>query len=354
LKTSPAAGSSGIRPIDALRRSGARLRTSIALVAASAATALVAPAAHAWEPGRPIEFVVPAGTGGGADQMARFIQGVVAKHNLSKQPIVVVNRGGGAGAEGFLDVKNDKGNPHKIIITLSNLFTTPIATAVPFNWRDMTPVKMMALDQFVLWVNAESPHQTGKAFLDAVKAGTPNQFRMAGTGSRQEDQIITVMLEKAAGKKMTYVPFRGGGDVAVQLVGNHVSSTVNNPIEAESHWRAGKLRPLCVFDKERMPYKEKVTATQSWNDIPTCISQGINVEYTMLRGIFMAPGTTPEQQKYYVDLLTKVRALPEWKEFMVKGAFNQTTMTGPAFADWLGRTEQQHRTLMREAGFLPQ
>jgi tripartite-type tricarboxylate transporter receptor subunit TctC len=336
-----------------VRRSLRDLALSAGLVAAAALVAIAAPrTAFAWEPTKPIEFVVPAGTGGGADQMARFIQGVAAKHNLTKQPIVVVNRGGGAGAEGFLDVKNDKGNPHKIIITLSNLFTTPLATAVPFNWRDMTPVSMMALDQFVLWVNADSPYKTAKEYFDAVKAGTPNQFKMAGTGSKQEDQIITVAFEKAAGKKMTYVPFRGGGDVAVQLVGNHVNSTVNNPIEAESHWRAGKLRPLCVFDKERMPYKDKLTATQSWNDIPTCASQGIPVEYTMLRGIFMPPGVTPEQTKFYVDLMARVRALPEWKEFMAKGAFNQTTMSGQAFFDWLGRTEQQHRVLMKEAGFL--
>jgi putative tricarboxylic transport membrane protein len=331
------------------------LRTALATASAALAAAIAAPSlAFAWEPTKPIEFIVPAGTGGGADQMARFIQGVTAKNNLTKQPIVVVNKGGGAGAEGFLDVKGDKGNPHKVIITLSNLFTTPLATGVPFNWRDMTPVTMMALDQFVLWVNAESPHQTAKAFFDAVKAGAPNQFKMGGTGSKQEDQIISVMLEKAAGKKMTYIPFRGGGDVAVQLVGNHVSSTVNNPIEAESHWRAGKLRPLCVFDKERMPYKEKLTATQSWADIPTCASQGVNVEYTMLRGIFMPPGVKPEQLKFYEDLFAKVRALPEWKEFMNKGAFNQTSMQGQGFFDWLGRTEQQHRVLMREAGFIAQ
>ena len=87
----------------------------------------VATTATAWEPTKTVEFVVPAGTGGGADQMARFIQGVVTKHNLMKQPMVVVNKAGGAGAEGFLDVKATKGDPHKIIITLSNLFTTPLA-----------------------------------------------------------------------------------------------------------------------------------------------------------------------------------------------------------------------------------
>jgi tripartite-type tricarboxylate transporter receptor subunit TctC len=330
-------------------------KKTVALATTWAGALLLAvPSTWAWEPTRPVEFIVPAGTGGGADQMARFIQGMVAKHSLMKQPITVVNKGGGAGAEGFLDVKGDKGNPHKLVITLSNLFTTPLGTAVPFNWRDMQPVSMMALDQFVLWVNAESPWQTPKAFFDALKAGNDRALKMGGTGSKQEDQIVTVMLEKAAGKKMTYIPYGGGGQVATQLVGKHVDATVNNPIEAESHWRAGKLRALCVFDSKPLAYPGKVTATQGWNDLPTCASAGIPVEYTMLRGIFMAPGNTPAQLKFYEDLLAKVRALPEWKEFMSKGAFNQTTMSGQAFFDWLGRTEQQHRVLMREAGFLAQ
>ena len=131
-----------------------------AAVVASAVGTLSMTAHAAWEPTKPVEFVVPAGTGGGADQMARFIQGVVAKNKLMAQPIIVVNKSGGAGAEGFLAVKEAKGDPHKIIITLSNLFTTPLATGVPFTWKDMTPVSMMALDQFVLWVNAEAPYKT--------------------------------------------------------------------------------------------------------------------------------------------------------------------------------------------------
>jgi tripartite-type tricarboxylate transporter receptor subunit TctC len=318
------------------------------------AAALAAAPALAWEPTKPVEFIVPAGTGGGADQMARFVQGVVAKHKLMSQPIIVINKSGGAGAEGFLDVKGDKGNPHKIVITLSNLFTTPLATGVPFNWRDLTPVAMLALDEFVLWVNAESPYQTAKDYLDAIKAQPDNHFKMGGTGSKLEDQIITVMLEKAPGTKLTYVPFKGGGDVAVQLVGRHIDSTVNNPIEAESHWRAGKLRPLCVMDKERMPYPAKLTATMSWQDVPTCASAGLPVDYLMLRGVFMPPGATPEQVAFYVGLFDKLRGLPEWKEFMQKGAFKQTSLSGAAFTEWLGRNEQMHRTLMKEAGFLAQ
>ena len=312
----------------------------------------VAATSMAWEPTKTVEFVVPAGAGGGADQMARLIQGVIAKNNLMKQSMVVINKGGGAGAEGFLDVKGANKDPHKIIITLSNLFTTPLATGVPFNWKDLTPVKMMALDQFVLWVNAETPYKTAKEYVDAVKAAGPNKMKMGGTGSKQEDQIITVAIEKESGAKFTYIPYKGGGEVAVQLVGKHVDSSVNNPIEAVEQWRAGKLRPLCVFDDKPMPYKAKITATMSWGDIPTCMSQGLKVDYQMLRGIFMAPGVSKEAVDYYVQLLNKVRATPEWKDFIEKGAFDQTALVGEEYRSWVAKEEQRHMALMAEAGFL--
>ncbi len=331
----------------------ALLRASFAAVAnLSVLVVPVTAGAAAWEPTKPVEFVIPAGTGGGADQMARLIQGIVAKHNLMKQSLVPVNKSGGAGAEGFLAAKEAKGDPHKIIITLSNLFTTPLATGVPFNWRDMTPVSMLALDQFVLWVNAEAPYKTAKEYIEAVKKAGPNKMKMGGTGSRQEDQIITVSLEKATGIKFIYLPFKGGGDVAVQLVGKHIDSTVNNPIEAVAQWRAGALRPLCVFDDTRMPYKTKVTDKQSWNDIPTCGEAGVPTDYVMLRGIFMPGGVTAEQVAFYVDLMKKVRETPDWKKFMEDGAFNQTFMSGKEFAAWIEKNEALHRDLMKEAGFL--
>ena len=296
--------------------------------------------------------MIPAGTGGGADQMARLTQGIVAKHKLMKQSLIPINKSGGAGAEGFLEVKGAKGDPHKIIITLSNLFTTPLATGVPFNWKDLTPVAMLALDNFVLWVHTETPYKSPKEYLDAVKKAGPGKFKMAGTGAKQEDQIITVAIDKAAGVKFTYVPFKGGGAVALQLVGKHVDSTVNNPIEAVAHWRAGKLRPLCVFENARMPYKNKVTDTMSWNDIPTCKEAGIPMDYLMLRGIFMPHGVSKDVVDFYIGFFRKVRETPEWKRFMQDGAFNPSFMTGKEYVDWVAKAENRHRDLMTEAGFL--
>ena len=332
---------------------GPSIHRRLSVLAALPAIVMFAPisAQAAWEPTRPVEFIVPAGTGGGADQMARTIQGIVTKHALMKQPMVVINKAGGAGGEGFLDVKGARGNPHKLVITLSNLFTTPLATGIPFSWKDITPVAMMALDEFILWVNAETPYKSVKDYIDAAKK-EPGKFKMGGTGSKQEDQIITVAIEKSSGAKFSYIPYRGGGEVAVQLVGKHVDSTVNNPIEAIAQWRGGSVRPLCVFDNKQLAYKDVIAEGKSWSDVPTCKSEGLDVEYLMLRGIFTSPGATKDQVDYYVNLLQKVRETPEWASLMKDGAFNQTFMTGAEYAKWVENEEKRHQALMKEAGFL--
>ena len=301
--------------------------------------------ASAWEPTRPIEFVIPAGTGGGADQMARLIHGIAEKHKLSPRPIVVVNKSGGAGAEGFLHVKGKKGDAHTIIITLSNLFTTPLHTGVPFSWKDLTPVARLALDQFVLWVNADTPYNTAREYVAAVKEKS-GQLKMGGTGSAQEDQIITIQLEQALGVKFTYVPFKGGGEVCVNLVGKHVDSTVNNPAECVSHWKAGRVRPLAVFDTARIPEAD-------WKEVPTVKEAlGADISYLMLRGIFGPPGMPKEAVDWYVAFLKKVYETPEFKDYLSKGALRPAFSTGAEYVQWVESADQLHRELMTKGGLL--
>jgi putative tricarboxylic transport membrane protein len=127
---------------------------------------------------------------------------------------------------------------------------------------------------------------------------------------------------------------------------------VNNPIEAVAHWRGGKLKPLCVFDPKRMPYKNKVTDKMAWSDIPTCKEQGLDVDYLMLRGIFMPAEIKPEHIEFYVGLFKKVMATPEWKDLMERGAFNQTTLAGKEYAEWVAREEARHVALMKGSGFI--
>ncbi len=322
---------------------------SMAAVTGTAVTALVMVLyggnVQAWEPTKPVEFVIPAGTGGGADLMARFISAVIQKNNLAPKNFLVVNRSGGAGAEAFLYVKSQKGNPHVIVITLSNLFTTPLHTGVPFNWKDLTPISMMALDYFILWVNAETPYKTATEYLNAVKA-KPGQFNMGGTGSAQEDQILTIQLEQATGAKFTYVPFKGGGEVCVNLVGTHVDSTVNNPIECVSHWKAGRVRPLAVFDTARIPDAE-------WKEIPTVKEAlGADIHYLMLRGIFGTPDMPQEALEWYIGFLKKVYDSPEFKKYLSEGALKPAFATGAEYVKWVEENEKLHKNLMAKGGLL--
>jgi tripartite-type tricarboxylate transporter receptor subunit TctC len=326
------------------------MRKFYPLLLLSALLFLLAPfhAAHAWEPTRPIEFVIPAGTGGGADQMARLISGIAEKNKLSPRPLLAVNKSGGAGAEGFLYVKEKKGDPHVVIITLSNLFTTPLHTGVPFNWKDLTPIARIALDQFILWVNAETPYKTAKEYVAAVKERSAggNRMKMGGTGSAQEDQIITIQLEQALGLQFTYVPFKGGGEVCVNLVGKHVDSTVNNPIECASHWRAGRVRPLAVFDTARIP-------DEGWKDIPTVKEAlGVDIHYLMLRGIFGPPAMPKDAVQWYIDFFKKVYETADFKKYLSDGALKPAFATGAEYVKWLEGAEQLHRELMTKGGLL--
>jgi len=301
--------------------------------------------ASAWEPTKPVEFIIPAGTGGGADIMTRFICPLIDKYKLSPKPFIPINKSAGAGAEGFIYVKGNKGNPHVITLTLDNLFTTPLATGVPFNWRDLTPIARLALDYFVLWVNAESPYKTAKEYLDAVKK-EPGKFIMGGTGVAQEDQIITVQMEQAFGLKFTYVPFKGGGTVAVELVGKHTDSTVNNPSEAVSHWKAGRLRALATIDHERINLP-------LWNEVPTMKeSTGVDLSYFMLRGVFAAPDITKDQRDYYIGLFKKVTETSEWKKYMSDMGLKAAFLTGADYVKWLEGKEALTQDLMTKGGLI--
>jgi len=318
--------------------------------AACAAMLLTTPALAGWEPTKPVEIVVAAGAGGASDQMARMMQAAIQKNNLMKQPLVVSLKGGASGAEALMYMKASEGDPNKILIAYSLIYMLPLSAKIPFNWRELTPVAVIALDEFVLWDNAEGPKSV-KEFIAAAKAAS-TPFKMGGTGSRREDHVLTVFIEQKTGAKFSYLPYKSGGEAATQLVGGHTESNVNNPSENLEVWRARQVRPLCVFDKERITYTAKVTDTQSWHDIPTCREEGLDVQYLMLRAMFLPGKVTAEQQAFYVDLLQKVTQTPEYKDYMEKQALKPIFLTGKDMQQFLEQDDALNRSLMTEAGFV--
>ncbi|HEX4331704.1 MAG TPA: tripartite tricarboxylate transporter substrate-binding protein [Usitatibacter sp.] len=321
-----------------------------AIVAAVAASFLAAPS-FAWEPTKPVEIVVAAGAGGASDQMARMMQAAIQKNSLMKQPMVVSLKGGASGGEALMYMKESAGDPNRVLLAYSLIYMLPLSAKIPFNWRELTPVSVLALDEFVLWDNTTLPYKDTKEFIDAAKKASP-PFKMGGTGSKREDNVLTVFIEKKTGAKFAYLPYKSGGEAATQLVGNHTASNVNNPSENLEVWRAGQVRALCVFSKERIQYKGKVAGSMSWNDIPTCPSEGLDVSYQMLRAMFLPAKVTPEQQAFYVDLFKKITQTAEYKEYMEKQALKPVWYSGSDMLKFLEEDDALNKSLMTEAGFV--
>jgi len=327
------------------------MKSSIAAIAAAVAASFLAVPALAWEPTKPVEIVVAAGAGGASDQMARMMQAAIQKNNLMKQPMIVSLKGGASGAEALMYMKESAGDPNRVLLAYSLIYMLPLSAKIPFNWRELTPVSVLAMDEFVLWDNVVLPYKDTKEFIDAAKKANP-VFKMGGTGSKREDNVLTVFIEQKTGAKFAYLPYKSGGEAATQLVGNHTASNVNNPSENLEVWRAGQVRALCVFSKERMQYKAKVTATQSWNDIPTCPSEGLDVTYQMLRAMFLPGKVTPEQQAFYVDLFHKITQTQEYKDYMEKQALKPVWYAGKDMVKFLEEDDALNKRLMTEAGFV--
>lgn len=321
-------------------------------VLAAALSAPFAGQAADWAPSKSVEFYVPSGAGGGTDQFARLVQSIIIKHKLMDQNIVVINKAGGSGAEAFVEIASNPGEANKIVFGTNNAYLLPLVVKLPYKFEQLAPVAMLAQDEFLLWVPQDAAHKGAKDFVNAARAN-PSGFMMGGAQSKDTDQTLAELINKSGGFKLTYIPFKSGAEAATQLAGKHVSANLNNPNENISQWRAGQVRPLCVFSKERIRYKDKVTASTTWNDIPTCVESGLAIEeYRMPRAVYMAAGATPEQISFYVKLLKKVSETSEWKAYLQVNALNGQFSSGEDFKRYIDNNQTTVREIFSNAGWL--
>ena len=330
-----------------------KLRKVAAVVVAALSLSLVGAAAAAdWKPSQPIEFIVTAGPGGGTDNFARTIQSIVTKYKLIDQPIVVVNKGGGSGAEGFQYGKSPADDAYKLTFATNNEYLLPLIAKLSWKGEDFTPVAAMAVDEFILWVNGKSEFKTAKAYIDAAKA-KPATFRMGGSQSKDTDQTLTSEITAATGATFLYVPFKSGGEAAVQLAGGHIDSNTDNPSESIGQWKGALVTPLCVFSAKRLAPGPKVTDTMGWSDIPTCAESGIPIEqYQQPRTVWLPKGAPANAVVYYAGVLAKVRETPEWKTYIERSAQTDRFLTGAAFKHFVDEDEQKARKVFEHEGWL--
>ena len=312
------------------------------IVGAIAATAtLFIGAASAFEPNKPIDFVIMAGKGGGADKMARLMQAIVEKENLASRPLVPTNKSGGSGAEALVHMKNAGDPNHTIMVTLNSFFTTPLRQpGLGVDVMKFAPVGRMAEDTFLLWVHKDEGITTFEQFLaEAEKRGSG--WVMGGTGKNSEDNIITDFLNDNFGLSIKYIPYKGGGAVAKDLAGRQITSSVNNPSEALGFFESGDVIPLVAFTNERLPL---------FPDVPTAKEKGADFSYFMQRAVVGAPGMSAEATAYYSDLFTKVFNSADWQKYKKDKSLQGDFLAGDGLVSYWDTQVTRHRKILKASG----
>jgi len=314
--------------------------------AATAAPTAAATAAPVLS--RPVEFVISTGPGGGSDIYARLWIAIMEKEKALNTSVLPVNKEGGAGAVAFTYVFERKADPHYIMVTLNSFFTTIITQKLPYKATDFTPLANMALDPFFLWVNEDSPWKNAQDF---VKAAQEKSITVAGTGSKQEDEVLFRRIQDLAKTKpFSYIPQSGGGAVAIALAGHQggVDATVNNPSEGIGLYQATpkKLRPLCAFT----PASPK---EGTYKDLATCKSQGLDItDYYIVRAVVGPPGITAAQTTYWADVFKKVFDSKDWKEFMSKNALDPDYRAGAELKKLFDDYTKLHQEIAQKNGWV--
>lgn len=316
-------------------------RLTIAASAAVFSITAVMGAAQAWEPRKPIEFVIMAGKGGGADKMARFIQAIAEENGIASKPLVPVNKAGGSGAEALVHMNTARDPDHTIMVTLNSFFTTPLRQpGLGIDIMTFAPVSRMAEDTFLLWVHKDEGVKTFEEFLAKAKESGSN-WVMGGTGKDSEDNIITDFLNNEFGLSMKYIPYKGGGEVAKELAGRQITSTVNNPSEALGFYQSGDVIPLVAFTDERLP---------QFPDTPTLKELGTDFTYFMQRAIVGAPGMSEDAQTYYEVMFSEVFNSQRWQDYMKKQSLQGAMLSGDDLKAYWKAQRDRHEGILKASG----
>ena len=318
------------------------LRKVVCALGVSAMLAGLPVIGHAWEPNKPVEFVVMAGKGGGADKAVRLMQSIIASEKMAPVPFTPVNKPGGSGAEALVHMKGKEGDNHTIMFTLNSFYTTPLRQpGLGIDITTFTPVARMAEDTFLLWVHSDRKDIKNVAdFVKAAKA-KGNKWIMAGTGKNSEDNLLTDFLNSAYGLDMKYVPYKGGGKVAKELAGKNADSTVNNPSEQLGFYEAGTTKALAAFTPKRLPL---------FPDAPTFNELGKDFVYFMQRTVVGAPGMSKEAADYYTGLFTKVFESAKWQEYRTKKSLQGDLLTGDALMSYWKTERDIHGVMLKNMG----
>ena len=300
----------------------------IYLVAALGAAALAcpAPAPAQTYPSKPVEFVVHVNPGGGTDVFARLVTEIMTRDKLVTQPLVVLNRPGGAGVVAFTYVKSKRSDPHTVLTMATGSFLTAASRPdLDLGLEHFTPLAFFARDPQGVMVSADSKYRTFKDLLDDAKA-QPDAIVCAVTSATGTGRQTLWKLERETGSRFKFVTFKAGSEAVLSVLGGHVPFTTENVSEAWAHIEAKKMRVLAVTTEQRMP---------ALPDIPTLTELGYKVQIGTGRGFVMPAGVPKESAAAMEALLEKVHKSARWQEYAVNNLYENRWMGSAEFSRYL-------------------
>jgi len=296
-------------------------------------------------PSRPVEVIVPYAPGGGSDIMVRNMVKVIEQHKLMPVPIAVVNKAGGGGAIARTQFSQARPDGYTLGVMDPNPVLQQLLGEAPQNYRtDFTYIAKLVDDVNFLIVKADSPVKTLADAVAEIKKRGPKRFSIAGTATGSQDHVASIDFDAAIGQPTNYLITKSGGEVLTTLLGGHVDAAWANPSECIEQYKAGQVRILAVGDTKRLT---------DFPDVPTFKEAGVDMVSYNWRGIGGPPRLPKPVVDYWIDVLGKVRATPDWKQGYLARVYQEDGwLVGEQLMSYVHKEHDQFKGVFEKLGML--
>ena len=291
-----------------------------------------------------IKMMIPANPGGGWDTTGRAL-GKALQDAKVADTVTFDNKGGAAGALGLAQfVNGSKGDPNAMMVMGQVMLGGIITGKPPVNLSTATPLARLTSEYNVFVLPANSPFKNMKEVIEQLKKD-PGSVKWGGGSRGSTEHIAAAMIAREVGvdaSKINYVAFRGGGEATAAILGGNVTIGGSGYSEFAEYIAAGKMKAVAVTSGTRL----------KGVNVPTLKEQDINVEIGNWRGVYGAPGITPDQAKALIDMVVKATKSKAWAEALEKNNWTPAVLTGAEFAKFVDNDFASLRATMVKSGMI--
>lgn len=293
-------------------------------------------------PEKNLEIVAPASPGGGWDLTARSVQKLLQDNDLVDQNINVLNKPGGGGEVGWKYLEGK--DAHTLAVNSSLVLTNNLLGSSDMTYEDFTPLATLATEWQSLAVTPDSEYQSLEELMNQMKKDPSSINIGVGPALGNDDHLSLVQAAKEFGvdpKKLNFLVYEGGGDVATALLGGHVDVVTTSVSEVKDQHLAGKVKILAVSSGERL---------EELDDVPTYKEQGVDMEFPHWRGIMGPPDMTEEQIAFWDEKLGAMVETEQWNEIMENNDWSGFYKNSEETQKFMDEQNELYTTLVEESG----